>query len=150
MEMPNVLRHVLPKRERYQRPHNYNISVGGVVIPISPGRQRTPVLSFLVQNDINNTGVINVGDSHVSLTNGVQLDPGRAWVFGISAAGLLASGLSATPVAWADAMQIYAGQSQGGQYPPHVQLYIDIGDFFAISDTPAQNLRIFWSTTTGA
>lgn len=148
MQLPNTLRRVQTARERYQRPHCYNIAVSGVVVPVAPNRQRTPVLSFLVQNDLNNTGVINVGDSHVSLLNGVQLDPGRAWVFGISSEGLLASSLSPSPVSWAEAMQSYGAESGllGGSSGIH--LFIDIADFFAISDTPLQNLRVFWSTIT--
>ncbi len=135
-----------PPRERYQRPHCYNLGIGTAFVRLA--QQRTPVLSFLVQNDINNTGIINVGDSHVSLVNGVQLDPGRAWVFSVNNDGLLATSLSSTPINWADAMNGYG--AQGANFDPGITLYIDVADFFAISDTaaPLQNLRVFWSTTT--
>jgi hypothetical protein len=98
----NIFRRAFAPRERYQRPHNYNISVGLTAVCLAPGRQRTPVISFLIQNDLNNAGVINVGDPHVSLLNGVQLDPGRAWVFSIFTGALVTGSLFQTPADFAE------------------------------------------------
>jgi hypothetical protein len=42
-------------------------------------------------------------------------------------------------------MELTHGAPTGRYY---AALYIDIADFYGVSDMAAQNLRIFWSTTT--
>ncbi len=132
-------------RERYQRPHTYNIPVGLLPVCVAPNRQRSPVKTFLVQSDINNGGVINVGDASASLFNGVQLDPGRAWIFSVGADSLTGGSLYPTPMQWAEAVQAY-GEAQPKTLDS-VEIFIDIADFYAVGDIAGpQNLRIFWST----
>ena len=142
--LSNLMRVSRP-RERYQRFNFYNIAVGTVRAAIA--QTRIPCLSFLVQADINNAGIINVADSTVTLLNGVQLDPGRAWIFGISGEGLLISSLISSPMDFAESMQQARSQAAGFAQPG-VSLYVDIHDYFAISDLAGQNLRIAWYTTT--
>jgi hypothetical protein len=134
----------LANKIRFQRPHFYNLTIGLLPLNIAP-QGSIPVISFLVQNDLQNTGVINVADGGVSLFNGVQLDPGRAWVFGVSMNSLVQGSLFNTPLQWEEAVRAYQDSMLSAR---DVRLYIDIHDFFAQADTPAQNLRIFWSTTT--
>jgi hypothetical protein len=145
MGMPNTFKKSLRHKERYQRPHGYNIPVGLGSVCVSPNKQMRPVVSFLVQADLNNTGIINVGDTLVTLANGVQLDPGRAWVFGVTPAGFLTGSLFNTQSNFAEAIgSPYQLSAPGNEF----KVFIDIADFYAIADTPDQNLRIFWSTDT--
>ncbi len=131
-------------RERYLRPNNYTISVpifgAGVTINLAPNKMRIPVKSFLVQADLVNTGIVNVGNGAVSLTVGVQLDPGRAWVFSVTE-NLPAGSLYQTPLAFAEVQPYMQPESP-------VDLFLDIADYFATATVAAQLLHIIWFTST--
>jgi len=133
--------------EKYQRPRNHSIVTGaaGVAQCLVPGRQRIPVRSFMVQNDLTNGALIRVG-ANVSLTLGIGLDPGAAWVFSVDESGIMTSNREPTPENWAINQQF-----QGNRNIPFnqsVRLYLDIADFNVVSGANTQLVQIVYFTLT--
>lgn len=122
-------------KDRFQRPQNYTISVGTIAVCVAPNRQRSPVKSFLVQSDLDNFGRINVGNSHVSITVGIQLDPGSAWLFSVSNEDLISG-----------ALPTVSGFAKGEREQDNKELFLDMSDFFVVSDVAGQTVRVVWST----
>jgi hypothetical protein len=137
--------------EYYQRPHTYSIAVGLTPVCISPNRQHNPAITLLVQADLANGGIINVGDSGISLTVGLQLDSGKAALFApqmnpSNQPGSLGTGITSfienIPYDASGAIPQSLGTELGIGLP--VQVVLDIADFWAIADRIDQRLRIFW------
>ena len=137
--------------EFYQRPHTYTINVGLNRVCLAPNGQHSPAITLLVQADLANLGVINIGDSNVSVTVGVQLDTGKAALFApqsnpANQPGTLGTGISSylenVPYSPDAAVAKSLGTALGSSIP--IRVILDIADFYAISDTDGQFLRIFW------
>jgi hypothetical protein len=131
------------RKERYQRPHLYSLAVGLTAICCAPNRQRTPVLSLMIQADLNNAGIVVVGDSNVTLLNGLQLDPGRAVQF--STFDIPFSGTLGPSISPAEMVEQARYRAEGFK-PGEAELYLDIADFYAIADGAGQIIRLLWST----
>jgi hypothetical protein len=128
--------------ERYQRPINFPLTVGVTRVCVAPGGLRTPVKSFLVQSDNDNAGYINIGDANTGLRNGLQLTGGQAFIFSVSEDGFF-NQLSPTPMQWFDAMDQFKAMQAGLE---KVNVFLDMSDFYAISNAAGQLLRVMWST----
>jgi hypothetical protein len=155
MGMPDIFRRfrrpASAPTEYYQRPHTYSIGVGLVKVCLSPNKQRGSALTLLAQADLANTGIISIGDSQLTLGVGIQLDSGKAAMFTPSQLnqnqiGALGTGLSQfmaeAPYDASGAIPQSLGTELGVGIP--IRVLIDIADFWAISDTADQRLRIFW------
>lgn len=144
---PRLTRRVKPY-EVYIRPHNYSLLIGTAQLCIVNNRIRRPVDSFVVQADLANAGIINIGDSSTSLTNGLQLDAGHAWLFSVSNPSGFPALLSQTPLEMnqiASVMQEQASiYAEYGRYNVK-RVVMDMADFYAIADAADQRLRIFWT-----
>lgn len=151
--MGNALRNFISGRlkanELYQRPHDWSFvamqytAANRLIYCLSQGRVKLPVRMFLVQSDLNNGGVLNVGSGHVSLTNGIQLDPGRAIQFAVGSDDMQST-LFQTPVDWTERVQ----SMQGDLAKIAANIYLDMADFWLASDSDNQRVRIFWTTLT--
>jgi hypothetical protein len=97
-----------------------------------------------MQADLNNTGIILVGDSQVSLLNGLQLDPGRAIQFSVLDVPM--SGTMFPTITPTEAVRRARSTALGFAPDGETEIYIDIADFYAIADAGAQTIRLFWST----
>jgi hypothetical protein len=141
---------IFAPRERYIRPHNYSLvtgAAGALMCLAGVARQRTPVRSFAVQSSLANTNTIHVGDTHTSLINGIELDPGAAWLFGVDTEFRL-SGLMPTPAAFAEYMQLDKQRAAGRPQDTDIEIYLDIADFFCAANDANQRVNVFWSTIT--
>ena len=126
--------------ERFQRPNFYSIIVGTAPVCCAPNRQRTPARTYAVQADINNTGIITICNSMISATNGLQLDPGRAWVFSATGEELIQA-LQSTPMD-------FAGNVRLGSQSNQMRILLDVADYFALADSAGQLLRQYWTGLT--
>lgn len=129
-----------PSIERYQRAQTYSLLIGLTPVCLAPGRQRTPVRSLVVQADLGNQANITVGNSQVTLTNGLQLDPGRAWVFSVSKDDMIGS-MFPTITGMTDIIR-----ERNITIPGDYEIYLDVADFYAITTLATQRLRILWTT----
>jgi hypothetical protein len=132
--------------EVYQRPHNYSFVIGifGAGVPatcVSLNRQRLPVTMFLVQADLANGGIVNIGDETTSLINGIQLDPGRAMQFSIGRDEMQGS-LYPTPMDWTEAVRTAQGNIPKA---PEPDLLLDVSNFYVAGDAANQRVRVFWT-----
>ena len=133
--------------QKFVHPHNYSFVIGifGAGVPatcISQNRIRQPVKMFLVQADLNNGGVVNVGDASTSLIVGTQLDPGRAMQFSVSNEEIVGS-LYETPMDWQEAVRTAKSMPREDT---EVNVFIDLADYFVAGDAANQRVRIFWTT----
>lgn len=140
-------------RIKYIRPHTFSfllpLYVAGApqCISFDPATGQAlhqPVRLFLVQSDLANGGIINIGDGNTSLTNGIQLDPGRAMQFAVGNDEIIGS-LFQTPMTWQEAVG-KAKESAAGNNTD-VNVFLDMADFFVAGDIAGpQRVRIFWSS----
>jgi hypothetical protein len=137
--------------EFYQRPHTYTIPVGVNRVCLAPNGQHSPAITLLIQADLANAGIINIGDSNVSVRVGIQLDTGKAALFApqlnpSNQPGTLGTGISSylenVPYSPDAAVSKSLGTALGSSIP--IRVIIDIADFFAIADKGDQLLRVFW------
>lgn len=133
-------------KEKFVRPHFYSFTINTFAANatcISPNRQRLPVRMFLVQADLGNGGIVNVGDTNVTLINGIQLDPGRAMQFSVNNEDITGN-LFETPMDWQSAV----ARARQTPQPEQENLYMDLADFYVAGDVDNQRVRVFWTTIT--
>lgn len=103
-------------------------------------------MSVLMQADLANTGIVIVGDSQVSVLNGLQLDPGRAIQFSILDVPL--SGTMFPTITPTEQIRYARERALGFTGAAETELYLDVADFYAVADAAGQIVRIFWSGVT--
>jgi hypothetical protein len=143
-----ALRNVFMRRI-YIRPHTGSFVIGvfaNNAIAISHDAntlapRNFPVKMFLVQSDLDNGGVVSIGDASVSLTNGIQLDPGRAMLFSVSNDDIIGS-MFDTSMDWQEAIRKVKGMRE--QSPSNV--FIDLADYYVCGNALNQRIRYYWNT----
>ncbi len=140
-------------KPKYLRPHTFSFPLG-LYIPGSPACLshdlvtnqpiHQPVRLFLVQADLGNGGIINIGDGTTSLTNGIQLDPGRAMQFAVGNDEIIGS-LYATPMDWQEA--VGRAKESAKNNTTDASVFLDMADFFVAGDIIGpQRVRVFWTS----
>ncbi len=123
---------------RYVQIHNGVITVG--TVPIALSQQQVPCLSVLVQSDFANGGTIAVGGPEMTITTGIQLIAGAAY--------LIYADQGPTPDAvMRSAMGIglerLTAVSQSGNVGQNVKV-ISLSHVRAVATAPGQLLRFQW------
>lgn len=140
------LRLVRGPAELYQQFNDYRLTVGVTRIPLSPllSQGRFAVKLAIIQADLTNIGVINVGGPNVSATIGTELTAGLAVLWSASTEAMfqqkqLMGALGGGLVPWMTRVE-EMDQARAGLRMP--KILIDLNTHYCIASVANQVLRI--------
>lgn len=150
-------RHQAVPNTFFQRPNTYSIVLplfAGVptCLGIQGDQSQTPAVTFEVQSDLDNTGLISIGDSNTSLTNGLQLDPGGSHIFSTLDQNLMPGSFYFYDLQYENPEEYieHLDEQKRATFKRPPVVLLNISDFYAASTKNNQRVRIFWSIFTRA